>query len=300
MKPRITESERRKTIMGSVVRIGLAVLLVGSAVTVTQVAVKLLRGVLSLGNIAPAAYYLVYLIASVLVAYLVYRAYVRIIEKRAVMELSGAGAPRELGIGVLVSLGIVSTIIGTLWLLGYYQITGVNAWTVTFVLLANDGAGAFVEEVILQGIVFRITEEQLGTWVALGISVVLFSLLHLMSPGATVMSTLVVGLEAGVLLSAAYVLTRRLWLAIGIHFAWDFSQDAIFGVASGVKGFVRTELTGPALLSGGISGTEDSLLALLGCLVVGAYLLWRARRKGNFVKPFWTRQHYASGQQKAR
>jgi membrane protease YdiL (CAAX protease family) len=39
----------------------------------------------------------------------------------------------------------------------------------------------------------------------------------------------VVGVEGGVLLSAAYVLTRRLWLAIGIHFGWDFSQDAIFG-----------------------------------------------------------------------
>jgi hypothetical protein len=31
------------------------------------------------------------------------------------------------------------------------------------VLLANDGAGAFVEEIILRGIVFRITEEKLWT-----------------------------------------------------------------------------------------------------------------------------------------
>ena len=120
---------------------------------------------------------------------------------------------------MLVGLGMVFAIVGTLWLLGYYQITGVNAWTVAFVLLANVGAGAFVEEVILRGIVFRITEEKLGTWISLAISVVLFSVLPGLSRCATVMSTIVVGLEAGILLSAAYVLTRRLWLAVGIHFA---------------------------------------------------------------------------------
>ncbi len=285
--------------MGPVVRIVFAVFLVGGAVAAAQVAAKLLRDVLSPGGAVPAAYYLVYLIFSVLAASLTYRAYVRVVEKRSVTELSAAGAPRELGIGALVGLGMVAAIVGILWLLGYYRITGVNAWTVAFVLLANDGAGAFVEEIILRGIVFRITEEKLGTWAALGISVVLFSLLHLTSPGATVMSTLVVGLEAGILLSAAYVLTRRLWLAIGIHFAWDFSQDAIFGIASGMKGLLRTELTGPAFLTGGISGIEGSLLALLTCLVVSAYLLLQARRKGNFVRPFWT-QHYVLRRQKER
>lgn len=270
MKEKIPASERWKSILGPVVRIVFAIFLVGVAVAVAQVAVKLLRDALSLGGAVPTAYYLVYLIVSVLAAYLTYWAYVRGVEKRSVTELSGAGAPRELGIGALVGLGMVVAIVGTLWLLGYYQITGVNAWTVTFVLLANDGAGAFVEEIILRGIIFRVTEEKLGTWMALGISVVLFSLLHLTSPGATVMSTLVVGLEAGILLSAAYVLTRRLWLAIGIHFAWDFSQDAIFVGAGGVKGFVRAELAGPVMLTGGGPGSK------VRCSL--CWLAWRSAR----------------------
>jgi hypothetical protein len=286
----ITGSKRWKTTLGPVARIAVAALLVGGAVAAAQVAAKLLRGPISLGGAMPALYYLAYLIVSVLFAYLVYRAYAHIFEKRPLTELSVAEAPRELGIGVIVGLGMVSAIVGTLGLLGYYRITGVNAWTVAFVLLANDGAGAFVEEILLRGIVFRITEQKLGTWTALGVSVVLFSLLHLTNPGATVMSTVVVGLEAGILLSAAYVLTRRLWLAIGIHFAWDFSQDAIFGVAGGVKGFVRTELAGPVTLTGGVSGIEGPVLASLACLAIGAYLLLRARRKGDFVGPFW-RQH---------
>jgi uncharacterized protein len=53
--------------------------------------------------------------------------------------------------------------------------------------------------------------------VAVAISVVLFALLHLASPGATVIGAIVVGAEGGILLSAAYVLTRRLWLPIGAY-----------------------------------------------------------------------------------
>ena len=58
-------------------------------------------------------------------------------------------------------------------------------------------AGAFVEEIILRGIVFRITEERLGTWLALAISPLLFALLHLASPNVTLVSAIVAGLEGG-------------------------------------------------------------------------------------------------------
>ena len=279
-----------KGFLGPLGRIVLAAVLVVAAVAATQVVVKLLKGVLSLGGAVPALYYLVYLLASVLVAYFVYRAYVRLVEKRPVSELSGAGALGELGIGAAVGLGLVAVVVGILWVLGYYTIAGTNALIVVFVSLANDGAGAFVEEIVLRGIVFRITEERLGTWLALAISVVLFALLHLASPNATLTSTVVVGVEGGVLLSAAYVLTRRLWLAIGIHFGWDFSQDDFFGVGNGAKGLVEGDLSGPALLSGGSAGVEGSVVALLLCAGVGAYLLVRAGRQGGLLAPSWKRE----------
>jgi uncharacterized protein len=278
-------STRWKAALLPLGRIVLAVLLVGGAVAVAQVVVKALKGVLSLGGFVPAVYYLAYLIVSVLVAYFVYRAYVRFIEKRAVPELSGDGAPRELGIGMLVGLGLVCVVVGLLWLFGCYHVTGVGVWTAVFAVLANDGAGAFVEEVLLRGVVFRISEERLGTWIALGISVLIFALLHLASANATFTSVVVVGIEGGVLLSAAYVLTRRLWLAIGIHFAWDFAQDYVFGLGRGADGLVRAQLTGPGFLSGGSAGIEGSILALIFCLLVSALLLLRSGRKGNFVRP---------------
>jgi membrane protease YdiL (CAAX protease family) len=188
---------------------------------------------------------------------------------------------------MLLGFALVAAIVGILWLLGLYRVTGVGVWTAVFAVLANDGAGAFVEEILFRGVIFRISEEKLGTWVAPAISALLFALLHLTSPHATATSVIVVGLEGGVLLSAAYVLTRRLWLAIGIHFAWDFAQDYVFGLTNG--GLLRGNLSGPALLSGGSNGIEGSILALGLCLAVSWYLLVRAARKGRIVRPFWRR-----------
>jgi len=154
---------RWKAVLGPLARIVVAVVLVYGAVAIAEVIVKSLRGVLSLDGAVPAVYYLAYLIVSVLVAYYVYRAYVRLIEKRALSELSRTGASRELGVGMLVGLGLAAATIGVLWVLGFYTVAGANALTVVFILLANDGAVAFVEEILLRGIVFRISEEQLGT-----------------------------------------------------------------------------------------------------------------------------------------
>ena len=81
-----------KSFLGPLGRIVLAAVLVVGAVAAVQVVVKLLKGVLSLGGALPALYYLAYLLASVLVCYFVYRSYVRLVEKRPVGELSGAGA----------------------------------------------------------------------------------------------------------------------------------------------------------------------------------------------------------------
>ena len=89
----------------------------------------------------PAFYYLAYLIVSVLVAYFVYRAHVRLVEKRVVDELSGSGAPVDLGLGALIGLVLVAVTVIFLWAFGSYAVLGVNSLAVIFVSLANDGAG---------------------------------------------------------------------------------------------------------------------------------------------------------------
>lgn len=234
---------------------------------------------------------LVSLLAIVL-TYVAYWGYVRLIEKRAVSELSFPGAWRELGVGLLLGAGLITIVIAILWLLGYYQVTGVNAWSVLFVGLAFSLQSGFIEEVIFRGVIFRITEEWLGTWLGLMISALIFGALHMANPNATLMSGMTIALEAGLLLAAAYMVTRRLWFPIGIHIAWNYVQGNVFGVSvSGneAQGLLQNTLAGPTLLTGGAFGAEASLIALVVCLAAFVIVLRKALQMGRLVQPFWRR-----------
>jgi membrane protease YdiL (CAAX protease family) len=228
----------------------------------------------------------------VAVSVLAYIAFVRVVERRSVVELSTGPAPAELAIGIVVGALLFSATIGFISLLGYYRIIGVNDWLVAVPIFANSLVSGAFEEILFRGLLFRITQESLGTWLALLISALIFGLLHLLNPNATLVAALAVALEAGVMLAAAYVLTGRLWLSMGIHFAWNFTQGGIFGAAvsgQASTGLFRSVLQGPVLLTGGDFGAEASAVAVVVCGLFGAYLLARAWREGKFVKPFWLR-----------
>jgi uncharacterized protein len=125
----------------------------------------------------------------------------------------------------------------------------------------------------------------------------IFGALHLANPNATLWAGLAIAIEAGIMLAAAYVYTRRLWLPIGIHFAWNFVQGGIYGVSvSGVeaKGLLQSTLSGPALLSGGEFGAEASIFAVIVCLAAGIFFVWKSYTQGKFIKPFWNRSQLFS------
>jgi hypothetical protein len=140
----------------------------------------------------------------------------------------------------------------------------------------------------MRGVVFRILEQWLGSWIALFLSAAIFGLLHLLNPGATLLNAAAIMFEAGILLAAAYMLTRRLWLCIGIHFAWNFTQGGVFSAA--VSGgastdLLQSKLVGAEWLTGGTFGVEASAVALALCVCAGLVLVIAAKRKGNFVRP---------------
>src|SRR5581483_7760086 len=98
-------------------------------------------------------------------------------------------------------------------------------------------------------------------------------------------SSAAIALEAGILLAAAYLLTRSLWLPIGLHFGWNFTEGGIFGAAvsgNGAKGLINTSLSGPQLLSGGAFGPEASVAAVGVCLVAAVVMLVLAARRGEW------------------
>jgi membrane protease YdiL (CAAX protease family) len=125
------------------------------------------------------------------------------------------------------------------------------------------------------------------------VSSLVFGLSHMMNPQATLEGALSIAVEAGILLAAAFMLTRRLWLSIGFHMAWNYTQSAIFsGIVSGneaSQGLIRSTVQGPDLLTGGNFGVESSVLALLLCTTTGIVMLVMAVRRGKIVPPAWKR-----------
>lgn len=227
------------------------------------------------------------------VGFAVYIGLVRLIERRPVTELALPGMGRELGTGLLIGAGLYTACILILMAMGVYRIDGLNPVSYLLPAIALPLSSGVFEELLFRGVLFRIVEERLGSWISLVVSSLVFGLVHLMNPTATLLGAVFISVEAGVLLAAAYMLTRRLWMSMGFHIAWNYTQSGIFsGVVSGgyaVPGLVKPVINGPALLTGGDFGVESSVIAFLLCTATGAILLIMAVRRGHVVPPLWAK-----------
>jgi membrane protease YdiL (CAAX protease family) len=211
---------------------------------------------------------------------------------------------RECGVGTVVGGGLIIAIavggLGT----GAVQIAGLltTQSESQFVTTSANGATisivgelvaavifaigvAVSEEAIIRGYLLPNVEsgvafftERYATLGAMAITSGLFAVLHLANPGATVLGTLNTFL-AGMWFAAAYVFTRRLGLAVGLHLGWNLLLGA--GVGLPVSGFllpvtiIDLEVSGSTLLLGNTYGPEAGLFAsvaiVAGIVVVGWY-----------------------------
>lgn len=219
--------------------------------------------------------------------------FVRFVERRPVSELALSGMAKELGVGLSIGACLYILCVSILMMLGVYRIEGLNPWYFVVPAVAMALSSGIFEELFFRGALFRIVEEWLGSWISLAVSSLVFGFVHLLNPAGTVIGALFISIEAGLLLAAAYMLTRRLWLSIGFHMSWNYTQSAIFsGIVSGSvsdPGLIKSNIKGPAVLTGGSFGLESSVVAFLLCTATGAVLLIMAVRAGNIVPPFWKR-----------
>jgi membrane protease YdiL (CAAX protease family) len=228
-----------------------------------------------------------------LVAMAIYLAYARMVERRAATELSLPGAGREWAIGALIGAGLYIACVLILMLLGIYRIEGMNPISFLIPATAMAVKSAIFEELVFRGVLLKSVEDMLGTWVAVILSSATFGFLHLLNPDATIGGAIYITIEAGLLLAGAYLVTRRLWMCIGFHMAWNYVQSAVFsGIVSGgvtEPGLIRDTITGPDLLTGGSFGMERSVVALVLCTTMGVILLLIASRRGHILPPPWKR-----------
>ena len=232
-------------------------------------------------------------IALGMAAIALYLAYGKFIERRDVTELSTPGLGREWVIGALIGAGLYTACAVILMALGIYKVEGLNPLAFLIPNLALAIKSGVFEELLFRGVLFRSVEAIFGSWVGILVSSLVFGLLHLLNPDATLGGAIYICIEAGLLLAAAYLVTRRLWICMGFHMAWNYFQSAVFsGVVSGAvsdPGLLKARIEGPELLTGGSFGMEHSVVALVLCTTTGVILLMIAIRRGHIMPPFWKR-----------
>jgi uncharacterized protein len=212
----------------------------------------------------------------------------RFIERRPLTELAPHRALPELLLGAAAGIGLVVLIVILLWAAGAYRLAGLRGGSVLAApALMAVGAG-LSEEVLMRGFVLGLLQRWAGSAVALVLSALLFGVLHFDNAGAGLWPVVVLVLGPGMALAAAYLMTGRLWLSIGLHAGWNFGQSGLFGlVDSGTRfpSLLDASVEGAYWLTGGAFGPEASVPCFLLWVLVGLVLLTVAVRRGRFI-PF--------------
>lgn len=216
-----------------------------------------------------------------------YAALVRLGEDRTPGEIRPGSAPAGIFVGLAIGTLMFAVVMAILTGGGLYRFDyhgPASAWHGAGLAIE---AGVF-EEVLVRGVILRLMWRAFGPVAAFAISALLFGAGHVGNPGATWFTTACIAVEAGVMLGSFYALTGRLWVSIGIHAGWNFTQGYLFGAAVsggdfgvGVATSTASE-THPAWLTGGTFGPEASLPAFFVCTSVGIAVLLLAHRAGRF------------------
>ena len=221
------------------------------------------------------------------IALVVYLRLVHWLERRPAKELAPLRGAALVIAGVAVAFLMFCVVYAVLFGLHVAAWGGVAGYSHVAAFAAMALGTGVMEELMFRGGIFRILEDSLGTGLALVLSGAIFGGLHLVNAHATLFGAIAIAIEAGVLLGAAYAAARNLWLPIGIHIGWNFTEGGVFGAAvsgtSGGKGILAMPLKGPELLTGGAFGPEASLVPIVICSLIGLYFIVRTVRRGRWV-----------------
>jgi membrane protease YdiL (CAAX protease family) len=211
-------------------------------------------------------------------------------DKRTVTEFASKGLAKNLIIGTSIGFMLQSLTILVIYLNGSYSVININPVSFILIPFALMFTVAIIEEILVRGIIFRIMEEKLGSYIALTISSLLFGALHLANPHSSLISGICIT-TAGFLMGAAFIYSRSLWMPIALHFAWNFTQSGIFGaITSGnekTKSLLEAKIQGPEFITGGAFGPEGSIQAIAFCALGTLILLILSRKENKIIKPYW-------------
>ena len=221
--------------------------------------------------------------AAVIIYFFLFKFY----EKREITELNPGTYGRYVKAGFYIGFLLQSSFIFVIFIAGGYTITQVNPFSNMIPSFTMALTAGFVAEILIIGIVFRLIEQQFGTGLSITIMIIIFIIAHSGVKDGNLVSVLSTSIVAGLLLPASYVYTRNLLFPIFLHFAWDFTEPGIYGAInpsiSITKSLFDSKISGSRLITGGPLGPQNSIQALIICLVLGFIFLWLAKRKNNLI-----------------
>ena len=211
---------------------------------------------------------------------------VRFIDRRAfaTFGLAGRRWGADFAAGTVLGGALMALSVALAWASGWAErVEAVGfSWSALALMSAAVLLGALTEEVLVRGYMLQTLLARAGAWTSLVVSSILFALLHAGTLRGAPLPALNL-FAAGIFLGLAYLVTRNLWLPIGIHFGWNFVQGPLLGLTvSGHalgSGWEVFRLRGPALATGGSFGIEGGLIATLttGLGIAAVRLVARSR-----------------------
>ena len=161
----------------------------------------------------------------------------------------------------------------------FNQAAGQSAILLTLaVSLGIFTVGAAAEEALFRGYILQTFVRANLAWLAIALTSLFFAAGHLTNPSADYIGIINTVL-AGIWFSVAYLKTRTLWLAFGLHLAWNWVQGAVLGLpVSGITEITTAPLllptnTGSIVLTGGDYGIEGGIACTI-AVIIFILLTW--------------------------
>ncbi len=205
--------------------------------------------------------------------------YCRLVEKRSMRSMGffkeelfkNYGLGLAIGIVFLILILVANLLVGS----STIRLNPNILWIPILVGAFGFGVQGLTEEVLCRGFLMNSFASKKGAAFGIVANSLLFSALHLLNPGITVLSVVNLFL-AGIFFSLLFYLYDNIWLAGAAHSAWNFILGMVFGVkVSGMElpsSIFITEFTeGKEIFNGSLFGFEGGMIATV--FLIGA-ILW--------------------------
>ncbi|NOZ48239.1 MAG: CPBP family intramembrane metalloprotease [Chlorobi bacterium] len=208
---------------------------------------------------------------TILILILSYYLFYSFFEKRRISELIISKVHKSILLSFLFGFGLISLVVFILYLSGNYSFVQVNPFSnllEPFMLFTVMG---ILEEFIFRGIIFRIIENVSNTIYALIVSSLVFGFIHFANSGFSLFSGIAITLHLGLLTGILFSVTKNIWYPVFLHIGWNFAfvfYGIIVSGADELNTFIEAKLSGPAIITGGEFGPENSIITILLSLIV--------------------------------